>query len=148
MEGWTPPSEFDGYRLLRPLGQGGMGKVFLGEDLLLERRVAVKFILEGFADEQKRARFLAEGRAIARLSHPNVITVHRVGEIDGRPYLVSEFIRGQNLRDLPKPIPWQRVLRIGIGVTRGLAAAHRRGVLHRDIKPSNIVLTDDGEVKL
>ena len=125
-----------------------MGKVFLGEDAVLERRVAVKFILEGFADEQKRQRFLAEGRAIARLSHPNVITVHRVGEVDGRPYLVSEFVRGQNLRDLPKPLPWERTLRIGIGITRGLAAAHRRGVLHRDIKPSNVVLADEGEVKL
>ena len=125
-----------------------MGKVFLGEDVLLDRRVAVKFILEGFADDQKRQRFLAEGRAIARLSHPNVIAVHRVGEVDGRPYLVSEFIRGQNLRELSKPIAWQRAIRIGIGVARGLAAAHRRGVLHRDIKPSNVVLTDDGEVKL
>ena len=148
MREWTPPPEFDGYRLIRPLGQGGMGKVFLGEDVLLERRVAVKFILEGFADEQKRERFLAEGKAIARLSHPNVITVHRVGEVDGRPYLVSEFVRGKNLRELPKPLPWERALRIGIGITRGLAAAHRRGVLHRDIKPSNVVLTDEGEVKL
>jgi formylglycine-generating enzyme required for sulfatase activity/tRNA A-37 threonylcarbamoyl transferase component Bud32 len=148
MKHWTPPTEFDGYRLIRPLGHGGMGEVFLGDDVLLERRVAVKFILEGFADEQKRQRFLVEGRAIARLSHPNVITVHRVGEVDGRPYLVSEFVRGQNLRDLPKPLPWERTVRIGLGIARGLAAAHRSGVLHRDIKPSNIVLTDDGEVKL
>jgi len=148
MKGWTPPTEFDGYRLLRPLGEGGMGKVFLGEDILLERRVAVKFILESFASEQRRQQFLLEGRAIARLSHPNVITVHRVGEVDGRPYLVSEFVRGQSLRELPTPLPWERTLRIGLGITRGLAAAHRRGVLHRDIKPSNVVVTDEGEVKL
>jgi serine/threonine protein kinase len=125
-----------------------MGTVFLGEDVLLERRVAVKFILDPFTDDQKRQRFLLEGRAIARLSHPNVIAVHRVGEVDGRPYLVSEFVRGQTLRELPKPLDWERALRVGLGIARGLAAAHRRGVLHRDIKPSNIVLTDDGEVKL
>jgi eukaryotic-like serine/threonine-protein kinase len=148
MKEWTPPAEFDGYRLIRPLGHGGMGKVFLGEDVLLERRVAVKFILDRFTDEQKRQRFLLEGRAIARLSHPNVITVHRVGEVDGRPYLVSEFVRGQSLRELPKPLTWERTLRVGLGIARGLAAAHRRGVLHRDIKPSNIVLTDEGEAKL
>jgi eukaryotic-like serine/threonine-protein kinase len=148
MEDWTPPAEFDGYRILRALGHGGMGRVFLGEDVLLERRVAVKFIASGEPNESSRERFLVEGRAIARLSHPNVVSIYRVGEAQGHPYLVAEFVRGQNLERVAKPVTQERVVRIGVGLARGLAAAHRQGVLHRDIKPSNIVLSDAGEPKL
>ena len=148
MPEWTPPSEFDGYRLVRPLGRGGMGQVFLGQDVLLERPVAVKFISALNPDERHRQRFLLEGRAIARLSHPNVVAIHRVGEVEGRPYLVAEYVRGQPLDAVTKPLPWERVLRIARGLARGLAAAHRQGVLHRDLKPSNIVVTELGETKL
>jgi eukaryotic-like serine/threonine-protein kinase len=144
---WVPPQEFDGYRLLSPLGRGAMGQVYLGKDLLLERAVAIKFIA-GKADESSRRQFLIEGRAIARLSHPNVVAVHRVSEVEGHPYLVYEYVRGQSLDLLPRPLRWQKVLEISIGLARGLAAAHRRGVLHRDIKPANAVLADDGNVKL
>ncbi|HUM10679.1 MAG TPA: protein kinase [Myxococcaceae bacterium] len=148
MPEWTPPSEFDGYRLVRPLGRGGMGQVFLGQDTLLERPVAVKFISGLNPDEGHRQRFLLEGRAIARLSHPNVVAIHRVGEVQGHPYFVAEYVRGQPLDAVTKPLPWERVLRIGRGLARGLAAAHRQGVLHRDLKPSNIVVTESGETKL
>jgi len=148
MPEWTPPSEFDGYRLVRPLGRGGMGQVFLGQDVLLERPVAVKFISALNPDEGHRQRFLLEGRAIARLSHPNVVSIHRVGEVQGHPYFVAEYVRGQPLDAVTKPLPWERVLRIGRGLARGLAAAHRQGVLHRDLKPSNIVVTESGETKL
>jgi eukaryotic-like serine/threonine-protein kinase len=148
MSEWTPPSEFDGYRLVRPLGRGGMGRVFLGQDLLLERPVAVKFIAAVNPDERHRERFLLEGRAIARLSHPNVVAIHRVGEVQGHPYLIAEYVRGQGLDTVSKPMPWERVLRIAIGLARGLAAAHRQGVLHRDLKPSNIFVTEAGEAKL
>ena len=148
MPEWTPPSEFDGYRLVRPLGRGGMGQVFLGQDLLLERPVAVKFISAPNPDEGHRQRFLLEGRAIARLSHPNVVAIHRVGEVQGHPYLVAEYVRGQPLDAVTKPLPWERVLRIARGLARGLAAAHRQGVLHRDLKPSNVVVTESGETKL
>ena len=148
MPEWTPPSEFDGYRLVRPLGRGGMGQVFLGQDVLLERPVAVKFIAAPKPDEGHRQRFLLEGRAIARLSHPNVVAIHRVGEVEGHPYLVAEYVRGQPLDAVTKPLPWERVLRIARGLARGLAAAHRQGVLHRDLKPSNIVVTELGETKL
>ena len=144
---WAPPHEFDGYRLLGPLGRGAMGQVYLGKDLLLERAVAIKFIA-GRTDEASRRQFVTEGRAIARLSHPNVVVVHRVSEIDGHPYLVYEYVRGQSLDLLPKPLPWKEVLEMGIGLVRGLAAVHRRGVLHRDIKPANAILTGDGNVKL
>ena len=125
-----------------------MGHVYLGKDVLLERAVAIKFIAAADISNDLRLRFLAEGRAIARLSHPNVVAVHRVSEVEGRPYLVSEFVRGQGLDTLTRPMPWDKVLKIGVGLARGLSAAHRQGVLHRDIKPANAVLADGGEVKL
>ena len=148
MSEWAPPPEFDGYRVVGPLGRGGMGRVFLGHDVLLERPVAVKFIASVEPSTQGRERFLLEARAIARLSHPNVVTVYRVGEVQGHPYLVAEFIRGQSLKDLRKPLPADRVLEVGIGLVRGLAAAHRQGILHRDVKPSNVILSEVGEIKL
>ncbi|RKH63704.1 serine/threonine protein kinase [Corallococcus llansteffanensis] len=136
------------YRLLHLIGQGGMGQIYLAEDTLLERHVAVKFVAMVRPDARARQRFQVEARAIARLSHPNVVAIHRVGDLDGRPYLVTEFVRGQSLEALPKPLPWKQVLHIGSSLARGLAAAHRGGVLHRDIKPANVMLTDEGQVKL
>ena len=145
---WSPPPAFDGYRVIRLLGQGGMGQVHLAHDDVLDRDVAIKFLSRADADEAERKRFLTEARAIARLQHPNVVAVHRVGEIDGCPYLVSEFVRGASLDRLPTPLPYERVLYIAVGLARGLAAAHKRGVVHRDIKPANAIVDDDGEVKL
>lgn len=142
------PATFDEYRLIRPLGQGAMGQVYLAHDTLLDRLVAIKFVSAASPDAVARERFLIEARAIARLQHPNVVAIHRVSQVSGLPYLVSELVRGQSLEKLPRPIPWERALRIGIGVARGLAAAHESGVLHRDIKPANIMLAEDGGVKL
>ncbi len=132
---WTPPKTFDEYRVLWALGRGGMGEVYLGHDMLLDRAVAIKFISSIEPDALAREQFLTEARAAARLQHPNVLTVYRVGEIDGRPFIISEYVRGQNLDRIKRPMPWQRALDMGIGLSRGLATAHRRGVLHRDIKP-------------
>ncbi|HZI16804.1 MAG TPA: protein kinase, partial [Myxococcus sp.] len=146
-----PPREFEEYRLLRPLGRGAMGQVFLAQDTLLERLVAVKFIATPagrLPDAAARARFFQEARAIARLQHPNVVAIHRVGEVRGQPYLVSELVRGEPLDRLPRPVDGGQALKLGIGLARGLAAAHRCGVLHRDIKPANAILSEDGEVKL
>src|SRR5262245_8847812 len=145
---WVPPEELGEYRLVRPLGRGGMGQVYLAHDTLLDRHVAIKFIASIEPDRIARERFLVEARALARLHHPNVAIIHRVGELDGRPYLVYELVRGQALDQLAAPLDGRRALDIGIGLARGLAAAHGRHVLHRDIKPANAVLTDDGEVKL
>jgi serine/threonine protein kinase len=125
-----------------------MGEVYLAHDTVLDRHVAVKFIAALQPDAAARERFLVEARAAARLQHPNVVTVYRVGDLDGQPCIVSEFIRDQTLADLPKPVPWQRALEIGVGLARGLAAAHRSGILHRDIKPANVILTEDGTPKL
>ena len=145
---WQPPPTFDEYRLLRPLGAGAMGQVFLAQDTVLDRAVAVKFLAGGGGDPVHQARMLVEARAIARLQHPNVVSVYRVGAVDGRPYLVSELVRGVPLSQLAKPLAPEEVVRIGLGLARALAAAHRRGVLHRDIKPANAMLTEEGEAKL
>src|SRR5262245_24536467 len=145
---WAPPPEFDEYRLVRPLGRGAMGQVYLAEDRLLDRPVAVKFLTAGEVSEAVRERFFVEARAVARLQHPNVVAIHRVGEVRKRPYLVSEYLRGQPLDAIDKPVPHERALTLAIGLARGLAAAHRRGVLHRDVKPANAFLTEDGTVKL
>ena len=134
---WSPPKAFDEYRLLWPLGRGGMGAVYLGHDMLLDRAVAIKFISAINPDAVSREQFLTEARAAARLQHPNVVTVYRVGEIEGRPYIIQEYIRGQSLERAKKPFPWQQVLDLAIGLSRGLAAAHRRGVLHRDAYEKN-----------
>ncbi|HEU4732591.1 MAG TPA: serine/threonine-protein kinase, partial [Kofleriaceae bacterium] len=145
--GWTPPDEFDEFRIVRLLGAGAMGDVYLAHDLLLDRPVAVKFV-RGPGSPEARARILEEARAIARLQHPNVVAVHRVADLAGHPYLVSEYVRGRTLFELPRPMPWRHVLDIALDLTRGLAAAHRRGVLHRDVKPANAILTEEGRAKL
>ncbi|MDY7225993.1 bifunctional serine/threonine-protein kinase/formylglycine-generating enzyme family protein [Hyalangium rubrum] len=145
-ETWTPPQEFDEYRLIRLIGRGRTGRVYLAHDTLLERPVAVKFIPA--LGPNALARFLVEARAAARIQHPNVVTLYRVGQLEDQPYLISEFIRGVSLDRLAKPVPSERALSIGKDLARGLSAAHRRGVLHRDIKPGNAVLTESGEVKL
>ena len=147
-QGWAPPAELDGFRVVRQLGRGGMGAVYLGHDDVLERPVALKFLATGHPTMPARERFRIEARAIARLQHPNVVQIYRVGEALGRPYLAYELVTGQSLDKLPKPVPWSRALEIVLGVARGLSAAHGRDVLHRDIKPANVMLSDAGEVKL
>ncbi|MBN1206509.1 MAG: protein kinase [Myxococcaceae bacterium] len=146
--GWTPPKEFDEFQLVRTLGRGAMGVVYLAHDRSLDRQVAVKFIAAPQPNARVRERFQTEARAIARLKHANVVTVFRVGEVTDHPYIVSEYLVGQSLGQLALPLPWRRALGLGLGLARGLAAAHRQGVLHRDLKPDNALLTTEGEVKL
>jgi serine/threonine protein kinase/formylglycine-generating enzyme required for sulfatase activity len=146
MVGEPPPEVFGEYRLIRRLGRGAMGEVHLAIDTLLDRHVALKLLTP--PDAKARARFFIEARAAARLQHPNVAAVHRVGELDGRLYIVSELVRGQSLDKVQLPMTWTRVVELGIGLAKGLSAAHRNGVLHRDIKPANAIVTVEGEVKL
>jgi serine/threonine protein kinase/formylglycine-generating enzyme required for sulfatase activity len=141
--------DLDEFRLVRVLGQGGMGSVYLGYDTVLERDVAIKLLRERAADDDARLRFLTEARAIARLDHPNVITIFRASTTRaGHPYLVQELVRGQSLDRIALPVAPDRTLAIGLGLARGLAAAHRRGILHRDVKPANVMIDDDGTPKL
>jgi eukaryotic-like serine/threonine-protein kinase len=147
-QGWVPPAELDGFRVVRQLGRGGMGTVYLGHDDMLERPIALKFLAAAEPNVPARDRFLLEARAIARLQHPNIVGIYRVGEVLGRPYLAYELVTGHSLDELAKPVPWPRALELALGVARGLSAAHRRDVLHRDIKPANVMLSDGGEIKL
>lgn len=143
-----PPRQIDEFLLLRPLGRGASGQVYVAQDTRLLRRVAVKLLHDGGnRDRAARERFLTEARALARLSHPNVVAVHRVGEWAGGPYLVTELLRGPDLSALPRPLPQAKALALALDLARGLAAAHQAGVLHRDLKPANAILTRDG-VKL
>src|SRR5262245_24849142 len=118
---WHPPNELEEYKILHRLGGGAMGQVFLAHDRLLDRPVAVKFVADAEPRPGDRERMLIEARAAARLQHPNVVTVYRVGEIDGRPFIISEFVRGESLDRLSKPISGKRALELGIGLARGLA---------------------------
>jgi len=142
-----PVEQVDEYRITELLGRGGMGAVYLAQDTLLDREVAIKFISVEVAPEHRR-RLLVEARAAARIKHPNVVTVFRVGEQGGHPYVVYERVRGRTLSELARPTPWPKVVELAVGIARGLAAAHEVGVLHRDIKPGNIMLSEAGEVVL
>jgi len=147
-EPWEPPAVIDELRIERELGRGGMGVVYLAHDTALDRKVAIKFIAEAQPRPRSKHDFENEARLLARLQHPNIVTVFRVGQVEGHPYIVSEYIMGHSLAKLRAPVPWPRALELGLGLARGLAAAHRQGVLHRDIKPSNAIETVDGVVKL
>lgn len=140
------PESFHEYDQVRFLGAGAMGQVYRARDTLLDRLVAIKVMASPSPAHDQRMH--VEAKAAAAIKHPNVVTVHRVGALDGRPYIVTEYIDGTSLDVMPKPVPWQRALDIGIDLARGLAAAHRHGVLHRDIKPANAIVDKSGQAKL
>jgi hypothetical protein len=146
----APIGQLDEYRVVELLGHGGMGTVYRAHDTLLDREVALKLIARTDS-EQARQRFLLEARAVARIRHPNVVTVHRVGIASlagAQPYIVYDLVRGHTLGELRRPSPWPRVLELGTGIARGLAAAHACGVLHRDLKPANLMIDERDEVVL
>jgi hypothetical protein len=139
------------YEILSLLGQGGMGQVYRARDLRLSREIAIKVLLaEVRSDRDRLARFEDEARAASRLSHPNIVVVHDIGETDGAPYIVSELLQGETLRDRLSagPLPVRKAVDYGIQILRGLAAAHDKGIVHRDLKPENLFLTKDGLVKI
>lgn len=140
------------YRILRPVGRGGMGVVFAAEDTLLQREVAVKLISRPKeADPVALRRFLAESKAAARLNHPNVVAVYEAGQWNGLPYLVMELVAGGSAQEAVRkrgPLSWIEATRVAAAACRGLAAAHATGLVHRDIKPGNLLLATDGGVKL
>jgi serine/threonine-protein kinase len=140
------------YRILRPLGRGGMGEVLLGQDTELDRPVAIKVMSAELAkDPVKRKRFRTEARAASGLSHPNICVIHEVGELpDGRPYLAMEYVEGQTLEEVlrQRRLKLREVLDIGLQAAEALEAAHARHIVHRDIKPSNLMLDRNGRVKV
>ena len=117
------PADFEEYQFVRPLGRGAMGEVYLAHDTALDRPVAVKLPGGGAPSARRRERFLVEARALARVHHPNVVAVYRVGEARGRPYLVTEYVAGRSLETFDRPVPEGTLLGIARGLAAGLAAA-------------------------
>jgi serine/threonine-protein kinase len=139
------------YKIIRKIGAGGMGEVYLAEDTELNRNVALKFLPPHLCqDEDCRARFKREAQAAAVLEHPNIVTIHEVSEHQGRPYIVMQYIEGRSLRDILKDqeLPIDEIIDLVIQICHGLGKAHQSGVIHRDIKPSNIVIGSDGRPRL
>ncbi len=139
------------YEVVAPLGAGGMGDVYLARDARIGRDVAVKMLPAALAqDEDRLRRFEQEARAAGRLNHPNVLTVHDVGQHEGLPYLVSELLEGETLRERlgGSGLPVRKAAEIAIQIARGLAAAHEKGIIHRDLKPENVFVAKDGQVKI
>jgi TolB-like protein/tetratricopeptide (TPR) repeat protein/tRNA A-37 threonylcarbamoyl transferase component Bud32 len=139
------------YRLLSRIGAGAMGEVYAAHDEKLDRRVAVKLIATDLArDVDRLQRFRQEAHAASSLNHPNIVVVHDFGEMDVRPFIVTELVEGVTLRArLEKgPLPIPEAIEIALQVTSGLAAAHARGLVHRDIKPENVMVRPDGFVKV
>src|SRR5688572_756785 len=136
------------YRILEKLGEGGMGAVYLAEDLHLARRVAIKFLTS--TDHHYRARFIREARAVSALNHPNIAMVHDYGETaQDLPFIVMEYVKGKSLSDLlDEGLTLQRSVEIVSRIAEALAEAHDHGIVHRDIKPSNILVNERGQVKV
>jgi serine/threonine protein kinase len=140
------------YEILAPLGAGGMGEVYRARDTRLGRDVAVKVLPERLAlDADAVARFERESKAVAALSHPNILAIHDVGSSDGIAFAVTELLEGTTLRERLEggaALPFRKCIEYGIQIAEGLAAAHERGIVHRDLKPENIFVTAEGRIKI
>lgn len=139
------------YQIVSQIGEGGMGQVWLAEDKNLGRQVAIKLLPAEFTGNADRLRrFEQEARAASALNHPNIVTVHEIGQVDGLHFLVTEFVKGRTLRQAlaDGPIPASQMLEIAEQIAEALAAAHGAGIIHRDIKPENVMVRHDGYVKV
>ena len=139
------------YRIVSPLGSGGMGEVYRAKDTRLDREVAVKVLPRSFMENPEReSRFEREAKALAALSHPHILSIHDFGREGTTAYFVTELLEGMTLREklMAGPIPVRFAMHIAIEMSEGLAAAHSRGIVHRDLKPANVFLTQDGHVKI
>src|SRR5262245_26356023 len=146
-----PGARVGPYEIRSLLGAGGMGEVFLAHDNRLGREVAIKILPADVAgDADRLRRFEVEARSASQLNHPNILTVYDVGSENGQPYVVTERLEGQTLRDRVSrgPLSEREALELAGQIARGLAAAHGRGIVHRDLKPENVFLTRDGHAKI
>lgn len=144
-------SRLDSYEIVAPLGAGGMGEVYRARDGTLKREVAIKVLPAYWSrDPESLRRFELEAQATAALNHPNIVSIFHVGKYDGSPYIVTELLQGETLRDRLRkgPMRLREVLDTGMELARGLAAAHSAGIVHRDLKPENIFVTKDGRIKI
>ncbi len=139
------------YRIVKKLGQGGMGEVFLADDRLLHRNVALKFIREDKeSDRSYKKRLLREARSAAALDHPSIAKIHDMGERDGKSFIVMEYVEGVSLEKMLArgPLSMQEALRISVEMAEALEEAHNKGIVHRDFKSTNVHITSDGKVKV
>jgi Tol biopolymer transport system component len=147
----SPGAKLGPYEIVAPIGAGGMGEVYRARDTRLGRDVAVKILPAAFAsDTERMRRFEQEARAVAALNHPNVLSVFDIGSQDGMPYLVSELLEGDSLREVLNrgAIPARKAVEYGQQIADGLAAAHEKRIVHRDLKPENLFLTSGGRLKI
>src|SRR5437667_3450147 len=147
----TPGTRLGAYEIVAALGAGGMGEVYRARDTRLDREVAIKVLPARLAsDPQALARFEREAKAVAALSHPNILAIHDFGSEAGIAYAVTELLEGETLRRSVSraALAWRKAVETGVAIADGLAAAHSKGIIHRDLKPENIFLTEDGRVKI
>jgi len=147
----APSTRLGPYEIVAPIGAGGMGEVYRARDTRLGRDVAIKVLPPEFADDPERLRrFEQEARAVAALSHPNILAIHDVGTHEGAPFIVTELLEGESLRDRLKAggLTVRKAVETGVQIAQGLAAAHEKGIVHRDLKPGNVFVTRDGQVKI
>src|SRR3990172_12513442 len=138
------------YRIVESLGKGGMGGVYLADDLKLHRKVALKVLPQELVqNEERKKRFLQEARAAAAIEHPNIAAVYEVDEDAGHTFIAMEYVRGESLRSaLSRRLSSLRAVEIAIQVAEALAKVHARGVVHRDLKPDNVLISEEGYPKL
>src|SRR6266436_4667159 len=147
----SPNTTIAQYTIVSKIGEGGMGQVWRARDTKLGRDVAIKVLPAAFSENSERLRrFEQEAQAAGALNHPNILVIHHIGTHDGAPYIVSELLEGETLRErmAGSALPQRKEIDYGLQIARGLAAAHEKGIVHRDIKPDNVFVTDDGRVKI
>src|SRR5271154_872293 len=148
----TSGTKLGPYEIQSPIGAGGMGEVYRARDARLSRDVAIKILPASFStDPERLQRFAQESRAAAALNHPNILSIFDIGDANGAPYVVSELLEGETLRDRLRNGPLsstRKAIDYAQQIARGLAAAHEKGIVHRDLKPENLFVTRDGRVKI
>src|SRR6267378_8214715 len=147
----SPNTTIAQYSVISKIGEGGMGEVYRATDTKLGRDVAIKVLPAAFsADSERLRRFEQEAQAAGALNHPNILVIYHIGTHEGAPYIVSELLEGETLRErmAGAALPQRKAIDYALQIARGLAAAHDKGIVHRDIKPDNVFITDDGRVKI